>query len=188
MGGGRLKITLFSVLCGAYLIFPSLQPAWSNNCNAGLIETEKSLRTIYFALRYSDSQCHYDGEILAQYASRAYLAGRYSESIWAATLGLTRSKDEATQMRLHLYQGLSYSDMERYEEAIAHLKKAGFGETGKADPLISQRAHMALIEVYYLKSRKVDSNVEYLVNSFFYRYPQSPYTVFIQEWYKKHKA
>ncbi len=183
----RAVFIAFGALIGVSFTFSlSSGPVWgATGCNESLIQTEKSLRKVYFALRYSDSNCHYDARTLSRYAARAYLAGRFAETLWATSLGLSRAGDDDIRLELLLYQGLAYVDLGRYEEAIVPLKKAGFPEKTPKDGLISQRAHMALIEAYFRKGKKsVDENVKYLVNSFYYRYPESPYKQLVQQWYR----
>ena len=163
------------------------RPAFADPCSGDFIATEKSLFKIYMTLRKNSAKCPYTGIDFLNYGTRAYLAGRYGESLWATEHGMAQKNPESVKMQLIYTRGLAFLGRGRNEEAITTLQEIAMqkGEVSGAQLETRQRAHLALIKAYYARSGdKNDDNVLFLARLFRERYPQSRYLPVLDKWIK----
>ncbi|MES0491069.1 MAG: hypothetical protein ABUK01_13810 [Leptospirales bacterium] len=155
-----------------------------SSCNTDSLTKEKNLKKVYYGLRSMERQCRILPEAYLQYSESALLAERFNEALWATMKGLEQQQNNNVGSKLKLNQGLAFLGQDRNEEAIIILKELTLKKnTTNINEDTKQRSHMALIQAYYQKNkRKADKNVEFLVNLFYHRYPDSQYTGLLKYW------
>lgn len=182
-----MKRTIFHTIVALFAAITAFSQADAASCSGDFINTEKNLFKIYQKLQKNHSRCKYSGKTFLNYAQRAYLAGRYGESLRAVEYGISQKNPHSIQMQLRYMQGLAFLGRGRNEEAISSLKKVAMKKSPVAAKELEtrQRAHLALIEAYYAKSNnKNDKNVQFLTHLFRRRYPQSRYLPILEKWFK----
>ena len=154
-------------------------------CSANLVKKQKDIDELFSDLRALPSYCSQRDRLYLEFANRAYLGGHYIKSLWAVEVALQSQKVQNDYFwNLKVLEGKNLNALNRFEEAIDVLRPMAIqNKADKASALIKQRAHLALIESYYLRAgRNKDKNVFYLISLFMSRHPDSRYQSLLRDW------
>jgi tetratricopeptide (TPR) repeat protein len=149
---------------------------------------EKSIEKNYYLLIEKPRKCEVKIPDYIAFSKRALVADKYAMSIWGSKKGLESDPDRIEQISLLYILGIAYGEAGRLEEAIISLKQIIFSKDFNADKTVadlSQKAHLALIGIYYKKTNNQNSDVTYLTKLFRSKYPKSEYNSILDSWIKQ---
>lgn len=154
-------------------------------CSTNLVKKQKNIEELFAELRSLPSHCGQKDRLFLEFANRAYLGGHYVKSLWAVETALQRQKRRDNHYwSLKVLEGKNLNALNRFEEAIEVLRPMAIqNKADQASSHLKQRAHLALIESYYLRAgRNKDKNVFYLISLFMSRHPNSRYQPLLRDW------
>jgi len=169
-------------MLGVFIVLPVYTK--DRNCRVSVNAGTRNLKTLYAQLRKADKSCSLLPKMYLEFSDRALMAERYAEALWATQSGIRKSVNTSVTNKLILNQGLAFIGKDRNEEAITVLKKLAIkGSRKHVDARVKKVAHLALIKAYYQKNQSPrNKNVNFLINLYFHRYPDSPYDSILFEW------
>lgn len=162
-----------------------LSTSLSAACSTNLVKKQKNIEEVFVELRSLPPHCGQKDRLFLEFANRAYLGGHYVKSLWAVETALQRQKiRDNNYWSLKVLEGKNLNALNRFEEAIEVLRPMAIqNKADQASSVLKQRAHLALIESYYLRAgRNKDKNVFYLISLFMSRHPNSRYQPLLRDW------
>ncbi|MDH5719036.1 MAG: tetratricopeptide repeat protein [Spirochaetia bacterium] len=169
---------------------------YSKNCDTTFVTKEKNLKKTYAKLSEISLKCGVSSDIFLEHSEKAILAERPIEALWSAQKGIWRLKPNSNQelrLRLYLARGTALLKLNRYEEAIIHLRKASL-DYHEGRPVwgqkreIVQRAYLMLVKTYFEKeNEKISKDVLFLISLFNEKFPKSPYLSLVKNWLKENR-